>query len=146
MCGAMSSAWPSYIHDDIEWVIYAPRTLFGFTGPRQGKKRCSKRSALSRKAYAIESYVPKISLADGDRAAVVSDVAFTQRTSGRVLNFRIADVMRLRAGQIVEFEEFIDSVDRCGTGAGTAYRSALTVLQRENIVAGLAAARHKDAE
>ena len=101
----------SYIHDDVDWVIYAPRKLFGFTGPRKGKKAVLDALGAIAKSYAIESYVPKIILVDGDRAAVVSDVTFAQRSAGRVLNFRIADVMRLHAGQIVEFEEFIDSVD-----------------------------------
>jgi ketosteroid isomerase-like protein len=101
----------SYIHDDIKWVIYAPRKLFGFTGPRHGKKAVLEALGGIAKDYAIESYVPKITIVDGDRATVVSDVAFAQRSSGRTLNFRIADIMRLRDGQIVEFEEFIDSVD-----------------------------------
>lgn len=100
-----------YIHDDISWVIYAPRKLFGFTGPRQGKKAVLDALATIAKEYAIESYVPKITIVDGDRAAVLSDVTFAQRASGRVLNFRIADVMRIRGERIVEFEEFIDSVD-----------------------------------
>ena len=101
----------SYIHDDIDWVIYAPRKLFGFTGPRHGKKAVLEALADIAKAYSIEDYVPKITIVDGDRATVVSDVVFTQRSSGRILNFRIADVMRFRDGRIVEFEEFIDTFD-----------------------------------
>ncbi len=101
----------TYIHDDIEWVIHAPRQLFGFTGPRHGKKAVLEALGGIAKDYAIEEYRPKITIVDGDRATVVSDVVFAQRSSGRMLNFRIADVMRLRDGQIVEFEEFIDSVD-----------------------------------
>jgi ketosteroid isomerase-like protein len=101
----------SYIHDDINWVIYAPRKLFGFTGPKHGKQAVLEALGAIAKEYAIKSYAPKIVLADGDRAAVISDVTFAQRSSGRVLNFRIADVMRLRDGQIIEFEEFIDTID-----------------------------------
>lgn len=102
----------SSVGDDIKWVIYAPRGLFGFAGPRRGKDAVLKTLAAIANDYALESYVPKIIMADGDRAAVVSDVRFTQRASGRVLNFRIADVMRLdEEGRIVEFEEFVDSVD-----------------------------------
>jgi ketosteroid isomerase-like protein len=101
----------SYIHDDIKWVIYAPRKLFGFTGPRRGRKAVLETLGDIAKDYAVESYVPKIILADGDRAAAVSDVTFIQRSSGRSLNFRIANIMRLEGGRIVEFEEFIDSVD-----------------------------------
>lgn len=102
----------TYIADEIEWVIYAPRSLFGFTGPRRGKNAVLETLAAIAKDYQLESYVPKIIMADGDRAAVISEVRFTQRVSGRVLNFRIADVMRLdEDGRIIEFEEFVDSVD-----------------------------------
>lgn len=101
----------SYIHDDINWVIHAPQQLFGFTGPRHGKKAVLEALDEISKDYAIENYVPKITVVDGDRAAVLSDVVFAQRSSGRILNFRIADVMRLSGGRIVEFEEFIDSID-----------------------------------
>ena len=48
---------------------------------------------------------------DGDRAAVVSEVRFKHHVTGRVLNFRLADIMRLRDGKIIEFEEFIDTID-----------------------------------
>ena len=50
-------------------------------------------------------------IVDGDRATVVSDVAFTQRTSQRRLNFRIVDLMKIESGKITEFEEFIDTFD-----------------------------------
>lgn len=101
----------SSIGDDITWVIYAPRSQFGFAGPRRGKQAVLDTLTAIGEEYALESYVPKIILADEERAAVISDVRFTQRASGRVLNFRIADVMRLEGGRIVEFEEFVDSVD-----------------------------------
>jgi ketosteroid isomerase-like protein len=101
----------SYIHDDIDWVIYAPGKWFGFAGPRKGKTAVLEALGDIAKDYALESYAPTIMMADGDRAAVLSDVTFTQRASGRVLNFRIADVMRLDGGQIIEFEEFVDAGD-----------------------------------
>src|SRR5436190_16747291 len=90
----------SYIDDDIKWVIYAPRSLFGFAGPRQGKNAVLEALGTIAKDYALKSYVPNIVMADGNRAAVLSDVSFSQRASGRVLNFRIADVMRLEGGRI----------------------------------------------
>jgi len=101
----------SYIGEDIKWVIYAPPTLFRFAGPRRGKGAVLETLAAIATDYALENYETKIIMADGDRAAVISDVRFSQRTSQRVLNFRIADVMRLEGGRIVEFEEFVDSVD-----------------------------------
>ena len=92
-------------------MIYAPRHLFGFTGPRQGKEAVLAALGEIAKAYLLKDYVPKITIVDGDRAAVVSEVRFKQHETGRVLNFRLADVMRLRDGKIIEFEEFIDTID-----------------------------------
>lgn len=101
----------AYIDDDIDWVIHAPRQLFGFSGPRRGKSDVLEALGEIAKHYAIENYQPKITIVDGDRATVVSDVVFSQRVTGRVLNFRIADVMRLARGRVIEFEEFVDSID-----------------------------------
>ena len=56
------------IHDDIDWMIHAPRQLFGFTGPRRGKKAVLQALGDIAKDYAIESYVPKVTIVDGDRA------------------------------------------------------------------------------
>jgi ketosteroid isomerase-like protein len=101
----------AYLDDDIEWVIYAPRRLFSFSGPRKGKRAVLEALGGIAKDYIIEAYVPKVMIADGDRAAVLSDVVFEQRGSGRRLNFRIANFLRWRSGRVVEFQEFIDTFD-----------------------------------
>lgn len=61
--------------------------------------------------YEIDQYRPQSTIVDGDRAAVVSDVVFLQRGSQRRLNFRIVDLIKLRDGRVVNFEEFIDTFD-----------------------------------
>ncbi len=99
------------IDDNIQWVIYGPRQIFPFTGPRDGKREVLEALAMIAVEYAIESYIPKIVLVDGDRAAVLSEVVFRRRASGRALNFRIANFLRLRGGRVVEFEEFVDTFD-----------------------------------
>lgn len=99
------------IDDDIQWVIYGPRQVFPFTGPRAGKRAVLDALAMIEKDYMIESHIPKIMVVDGDRAAVLSEVVVRQRTSNRALNFRIANFLRLRNGKIVEFEEFVDTFD-----------------------------------
>jgi len=101
----------AHIDDNIQWVIYGPRQVFPFSGPRGGKRAVLEALALIASEYAIERYLPKIIIVDGDRAAVLSEVVFRQRASGRVLNFRIANFLRLRAGRVVEFEEFVDTFD-----------------------------------
>lgn len=99
------------IDDQIEWVIYGPRQIFPFTGPRNGKRAVLEALATIAKDYMIESYSPRIVVVDGDRAAVLSEVVFRQRSSGRMLNFRIANFLRLRDGKVIEFEEFVDTFD-----------------------------------
>lgn len=99
------------IDDDIKWVIYAPRHVFGFSGPRRGKAAVLETLTAIVTDYAIEDYVPRITIVDGEHAAVLSDAVFSHRASGRVLNFRIADFLHVRNGRIVEFQEFIDTFD-----------------------------------
>lgn len=99
------------IGDNVDWVIHAPRPLFAFGGRHRGKQAVLDALGLIASEYEMETYVPRHMIVDGDRASVVSDVAFTQRASGRRLNFRIVDLMKLEAGKIAEFEEFIDTFD-----------------------------------
>jgi ketosteroid isomerase-like protein len=61
--------------------------------------------------YALESYKNEIAIVDGDRAAVMSDVRFTQRATKRVLRFRIANFLRFQDGKLIEFREFVNSFD-----------------------------------
>lgn len=101
----------SRIDDNIQWVIYGPRQIFPFTGPRDGKRAVLEALALIAREYSIEKYTPKIIIVDGDRAAVLSEVVFRQRATDRALNFRIANFLRLRDGRVIEFEEFVDTFD-----------------------------------
>jgi ketosteroid isomerase-like protein len=55
--------------------------------------------------------VPQVTVVDGDRAAVMSEVAFKQRSSGRALRFHIADFLRFRDSRLVEFREFKNTFD-----------------------------------
>jgi ketosteroid isomerase-like protein len=50
-------------------------------------------------------------LADGDRAATISEIALIQRATGRTIRCRVASFYRLRNGRVVEYEGFLDSFD-----------------------------------
>jgi ketosteroid isomerase-like protein len=97
--------------DDIDWIIYAPMHIFPFAGHRTGKGAVLEALGGIEQDYSIESYVPKVMIAEDDWASVMSDVAFKQRSTGRLLRFNIADFMRVREGQIVEFREFANTFD-----------------------------------
>jgi ketosteroid isomerase-like protein len=99
------------IHDDIDWMIYGPVQVFPFEGPRHGKVAVLEALGAIAKDYGLDRYVPQAVIVDGERAAVMSDVAFVQRTTGRTLSFRIADILRFQDGRVIEFREFTDSFD-----------------------------------
>lgn len=100
-----------FIDDDVDWIIYGPVQLFPFAGPRRGKAAVLEALGGIAKDYALERYLPQIVIVEGDRAAVLSDVAFTQRATGRTVSFNIANFLRLRDGRVVEFREFANTFD-----------------------------------
>lgn len=99
------------IHDDIDWVIYGPMSVFPFAGARRG--RCAVLQAMAGIAeqFALESYTREIIIVEGDRAAVVSDVRFRQRSTDRILRFRLANFLRFQDGRVIEFREFANTFD-----------------------------------
>ncbi len=101
----------SFLDDKIDWVIHAPIEVFAFAGPRKGKIAVLEALAGIADDYELKKYEPQLFVVDGDRAAVMSEVGFVQRSSGRMLRFRIADFLRLRDGKVVEFREFTDTFD-----------------------------------
>jgi ketosteroid isomerase-like protein len=99
------------IHDDIEWIIYGPVQVFPFQGPRRGKAQVLDVLGAIAKDYELERYIPEIIIVEGDRAAVMSDAAFKQRTTNRTISVRLANFLRVRDGRVIEFREFTDTFD-----------------------------------
>jgi len=99
------------IDDDIDWIIHGPMQIFPFAGNRRGKMAVLEALGALAKDYVLERYEPRSMLVDGDRAAVMSDVAFKQRATGRTLRFHIANFLRFRDGRVVEFREFANTFD-----------------------------------
>ena len=61
--------------------------------------------------YLLEIYKPEIMIVDGERAAVMSDISFKQRTTNHTLRFRVANFPRLQDGEVIEFREFANTFD-----------------------------------
>jgi ketosteroid isomerase-like protein len=99
------------IDNDIEWIIYAPMQVFPFAGYRRGKAAVLQALAGIAKDYELKSYVPQVVVVDGDRAAVMSDVAFMQRATERTLHFHLANFLRIQNGRLIEFREFANTFD-----------------------------------
>jgi ketosteroid isomerase-like protein len=99
------------IHDDIDWVIYAPMSVFPFAGPRHGRAAVLAAMGEIAIAFALESYKPEVMIVDGARAALMSDLSYRQRATDRVLRLRIASFLRWQDGRLIEYREFTDSFD-----------------------------------
>jgi ketosteroid isomerase-like protein len=99
------------IHDDIDWVIFGPVAVFPFAGPRHGRAAVLAAMAAIAELYALVDYKPEIVIVEDDRAAVLSDVSFTQRSTRRLLRFRVANFLRIADGKLIEFREFTNTFD-----------------------------------
>ena len=97
--------------DDIDWTFHAPVSVFPFLGRRIGKAAVFLSLNQLYAGYKVEALAAQLVLADGDRAAVISEVAMVQRTSGRTIRCRVASFYRVRSGRVVEYEGFLDSFD-----------------------------------
>jgi ketosteroid isomerase-like protein len=106
------------IHDDIDWLIHGPLQVFPFIGQRHGKVEVLDTLAAIAKDYALERYEPEIIIVEGERAAVMSNVAFVQRATRRTLTFRLVNFLRFRDGKIIEFREFSDTFDAAEQALG----------------------------
>ncbi len=101
----------SLMDDSVEWMIYAPVTIFPFAGPRRGRAAAVQTMREISEAFVIESYERKLVTVEGDRVAVVADVRMRQRATQRILRFRVANFMRFKDGRLAEFREFSNSFD-----------------------------------
>lgn len=61
------------IADDVDFIIYGPVQVFPFAGHHQGKGAVLEALGRIAEDYLLESYVPQVTVIDGDRAAVMSD-------------------------------------------------------------------------
>jgi ketosteroid isomerase-like protein len=101
----------SYYDDEVDWTFHAPVSIFAFAGRRLGKAAMLRSLGELATGYQVEFLVPQVILVDGNGAAATSEVTLTQRTTGRTIRCRVASFYRLRGGQVVEYEGFLDSFD-----------------------------------
>ena len=100
-----------FIHEDIDWIIYGPVTVFPFAGVRRGRAAVLAAMGEIAESYQLESHKIEQTIIDGDRAAILANVGFKQRATGRSLRFRVANFLRFDDGRLIEFREFADSFD-----------------------------------
>jgi ketosteroid isomerase-like protein len=108
----------SMIHDDIDWVIHGPAHLFAFEGPRRGKAAVLETLAAISRQFELKRYEQKILIVEGERAAVLSETAFLQRATGRLLVMQLVNFLRVVDGKIIEFREISDTFDAVEQAVG----------------------------
>jgi ketosteroid isomerase-like protein len=106
------------LHDDVDWIIYAPIGMFPFAGPRKGRAAALEALGAIATHYQLESYKPLTIVIEGDRAAVMSDARFIQRTSNRTLRFHVVNFLRFHDGKVIEFREFANTFDMAEQALG----------------------------
>lgn len=100
------------IDDEIEFVSSAPQQIFPYFGRGRGKAALLAAWEASRAEYEFLSYLPLLIVADGaNAAAVVVQMRIRHRTTDRVTSVVVADFLRFRLGRVVEFRQFMDSLD-----------------------------------
>lgn len=99
------------IDDDIDWMMHGPVRIFPFEGPRRGKQEVLATLASLAETFELKRYEHEVLICEGERAAVLSQTSFVQRTTGRTLSLRLVNFIRVRNGRIVEFREFSDTFD-----------------------------------
>jgi ketosteroid isomerase-like protein len=98
-------------HDDIDWIFHGPTSIFPEVGHRRGKVEVFKTMAALNALYRFEHYATEQLIAEGDAAASVAAVSMVQRSTGRIIQCKIASFHRVRDGKVVEYRGFTDSFD-----------------------------------
>lgn len=98
-------------HDDIDWLLHAPLSLFPFAGARRGKAEVFQGFALLYQAFRPVKYEIQVVLADGDHAATLADSHMEQRSTGRMIRSRVAGFHRFQDDLLIEYRGFTDSFD-----------------------------------
>lgn len=99
------------LDDDIDWIFHAPVAIFPCAGALRGRRAVLASMMDLARDYQIERQVLETVVADKDRSAALTDVALTQRATGRMVRLRVAHIHRFRDGKLVEYRGFTDSFD-----------------------------------
>ena len=101
----------NFIDDDIDFVSYAPVSVFPCLGRRRGKSAVLESIETVHAHYEIQQYRPVLMVVEADEAAVIIMAKGLQRSTSRIIHLMFAQFLRFRNGRIVELREFMDSFD-----------------------------------
>jgi ketosteroid isomerase-like protein len=99
------------IHDDIDWEIYGPEVYMRFEGPLRGKLPVLKLLAEATTLYTLKKHGNVTRIIEADRAALISQVVYEQRSTKRTISFRRASFLRFHQNLLIELRTFADTFD-----------------------------------
>lgn len=97
--------------DDIDWLFHGPVSIFPEIGHRRGKAAVFRSFEMLNTLFHFQRHVTEQLIAEQDWAAGIADITMTQRTTGRIIQCRIANFNRVRDGGLVEYRGFCDTFD-----------------------------------
>ena len=107
----------NFVDDDVDFVSYAPITIFPCLGRQRGKAAVTKSIETIHAHYEFLSYLPVFMVVEENDAAVIVMARMKQRATERIIQTLFAQFVRFRDGRFIEFREFLDCVRRGRAGA-----------------------------
>ncbi len=101
-----------FIHDEVEWTISGPVDFLPFCGTHRGKAAVL--DLIERKVKAVMRtvrFLPESIVVDGEPGAMLRRQAAARPSDGRIISYRVANIMRFRDGQVIENFSLIDTFD-----------------------------------
>ena len=96
--------------EDVTYNSVARDSDFSFAGPYYGRDAFVENLKRIAEEYQLRRYDVLDMVAYGDLVAVHADVAFEERDTRRLAETEKLDVFRMFNGQIIEFNEFLDTL------------------------------------
>jgi ketosteroid isomerase-like protein len=115
------------IHDDITFVSHAPPQLFPFFKHGRGKDDLLAAWRESRIHFKFIAYEPIFIVADETGAAVIVLMKIRHEATNRSLALIVADFLKFRDGRVIDFHQFMDSLDAMEQFLGRKIADSITL-------------------
>ncbi|MFN3351138.1 nuclear transport factor 2 family protein [Pseudorhodoplanes sp.] len=96
--------------DDVEWLMSGPVEIFSFCGYRRGKAAVVDYMArLVPSMFAVKRFEPEEIVIDGDKAAIINNIASVQKDTGRILTYQTAIFVVFSGGKVISLKGVADT-------------------------------------
>lgn len=94
--------------EDVQWETPGPPEL-PTAGSRRGRQQVSEFFETINSLYDLQGFEAQAFVAEGDRVVVLGTETARVKATGKVLNTNWAHAFTVRDGQIVAFQEYLDT-------------------------------------